>query len=114
MKNNSKQNPQSFLWKCVRYTSVTLFADVVIIMTASFGLHRNLQHYFTFLTLLEGGLLFIAAGAVEWGHLFFTRIRKDARQPFDDSGSKRVSVASYLVIGAILFLISFLLSYPLS
>jgi hypothetical protein len=115
---NGDSRPQSrilmFLWKCARYVCVILLADAAVIAATSILLGRNLLHYFTLLTLSEAGMLFLAGGAVEWGHTWFTRIKKEKRQSFDQHEKTKLRVATYIAVGTALFLVSYLLSYPLN
>lgn len=115
MNGDSKRQSRTllFLWKCARYVCIILLADAVVIAATSILLGRNLFHYFTLLTFLEAGMLFLAGGAVEWGHIWFTRIRKE-KQSFDQHEKTKLRAALYIAIGIMLFLISYILSYPLN
>jgi hypothetical protein len=89
-----------------------LLADAAVIAATSIVLGRNMLHYFTFLTLFEGGMLFLAGGTIEWGHMWFTKIKKEKDRSFDQHDKLKVRAATLITIGITLFLISYLLSYP--
>jgi hypothetical protein len=95
------------------------FADVVGLGIASILFWLNLFHYYTLLTLLQAGVLFLIGCARDLGgSLAFARIfgrisQTEKAWTFDEHREAQEKAAPYIVAGIVLLCLSFVLAYPL-
>lgn len=101
------------------YVFVIMFADALGIAIISIVLSKNLLHYYTFLTLVQAALMFMVGGAIDLRESAFTRITNrfnkiENHLRYEKHKQIQAKAAPYIVTGAVLFILSFILAYPLN
>jgi len=97
-----------------------VFADAVGLGMPSIILHRNLFHYYTAVTLIETGLLFLLGGLMDISSSISFRLTTDrvskVKKGWDVKEHKQtqLTAASYIIAGLLLLAISLILAYPLN
>jgi hypothetical protein len=77
-------------------------------------------HFFTLLTLIESALLFLIGGVIDIGrslsfHKLMDHVSKtESDWSFDGHRRAQVKAAPIIMAGVILFVLSFILAYPLN
>ncbi len=101
------------------YAGIILFSDAAGLAADSLLLGRNMFHYFTLLTLAEAALLFLLAGVLDiGGSLSFSKLRDHMAKTekgwsMQEHRRAQSRAAPLIVTGVILFVLSFVLAYPL-
>ncbi len=102
------------------YAFFLLVFDVLVLGLYSVILGRSMLHFFTLATLLESAALFLMGGALDVGgslsfHKLMDHVSKTETEWSAESHRRAQSSAAFLIVaGAILFVLSFALAYPLN
>jgi len=97
-----------------------VFADAAGLAIPSIILYRNLFHYYTAVTLVESGLLFLVGGLMDIRGSISFRLTADrvskVGKDWDVKAHKQAQLkaAPYILAGVQLLAISFILAYPLN
>ena len=115
--SNRRGKVLTVLRKCALYVCLVVLVDAIGIEITTIMVGRDLFHYFTFLTLVQAGLMFLVGGALDLGgSLSFARLtkaKKDKSWTFDRHEREQLRAAPYIATGIALLGISFILAYPL-
>jgi hypothetical protein len=106
--------------KSVGFLLIIMFADAVGLAIPSIIVRRNFFHYYTALTLVESGVLFFVGGLVDIsGSISFTLTTyhlSKSEKGWNERELKQTQLKAVhcIVTGILLFVISFILGYPLN
>ena len=102
------------------YACLVMLLDAAALGLDSLFLGRNMYHFFTLMTLMESALLFLIGGAMDVGgsvsfHKLMNHVSKKETDWSTEGHLTAQSRAAPIVLaGVILFVLSFVLAYPLN